>query len=280
MIKKLQMLVLLIGASAFLCMSCSVITLEKSNVQPINLPGDTGGEHTPFVLGSTDSPYGFYLYIPGGYETTAQPYPLLIFLHGSGERGDSDINPDALDKVLSNGPPKLIRQGTWDPPYPMIVASLQCPTGAYWDPAKVHETIEYFISEYRINVSRVYMTGLSMGGYGTFNYLGRYGDDSYVAAAVPICGSGNTSQASQFKHIPLWAFHGMEDTTVSVSGSIDMVEAINAEVPDVRAKLTLYPDVGHNSWSRTYDGSGMGTESGDYDAFDESIFRWMFRYTR
>jgi predicted peptidase len=244
-----------------------------------DIPEDTGGTHTAYVLDSTLSPYGYYSYVPGGYESSIQEYPLLVFLHGAGERGNSSTDPVNLDMVLANGPPRLIHDGTWEPYVPMLVVSPQCHDGS-WNADKIHEFIGHIISQYRVRLSRIYITGLSMGGYGTFSYIGSYGDESYAAAAIPICGAGNTAQAANFINIPLWAFHGLDDTTVLPAGSINMINAINSLDPAVPAKLTLYPGVGHNSWSATYNGSGMGTESSDSDRFNESIYKWMLYYQK
>lgn len=260
-----------------LCISCKNMIPVHQELEGI--PEDTGGQHLRSVLGSTDSPYGYYAYLPGGYEGSRALYPLLVFLHGSGEKGNSQDNPDVLDKVLVNGPPRMIQNGSWSPGTPMLVLSPQCHDGS-WNPEKINQFIRFILNEYHVQESRIYITGLSMGGYGTFNYIGRYGDDSLVAAAVPICGAGNTSQAANFKNIPLWAFHGLADTRVYPSGSINMVEAINVQNPAIPAKLTLYPDVGHNSWTRTYTGSGMGQESEDGDPFDMDIFDWMLQFHR
>ena len=90
----------------------------------------------------------------------------------------------------------------------------------------------------------------------------------------------STENAKNFLNIPLWAFHGESDDTVPVSGSSNMIDAINTLKPSIKAKLTLYPGVGHNSWSRTYDGSGMGTENADFDPFSISIYDWMFEYQK
>lgn len=240
-----------------------------------DLPPDTGGSHTAYLTGTTTSPYGHYVYLPGGYTPGGSGYPLLVFLHGAGEKGSGATLTD-LNRVLVHGPPKLIASGDWNPPVPMIVASPQTASG--WGAATIDDFIDYLRSTYTIDETRIYLTGLSMGGIGTFSYLTQMGSMGQVAAAVPICGQGNTGAAAAMKHVPVWAFHGDADKTVSVNGSINMVNAINAQSPPVPARLTLYPGVGHNSWARTYDGSGMGTERADYDPFDQSIYAWMLHY--
>ena len=259
-------------------LSCEKNTEAKRNDLEM-LPKDTGGKHIANMLGSTPSSYGYFIYTPGNYNSHTQSYPLLIFLHGSGEKGNSETHPDILNNVLQHGPPKLIEKGEWNPAYPMIVVSPQC-HDSNWNVEKLHQFISYIISNYRVNEKRIYLTGLSLGGGGTFSYLAQKGTDGYVAAAVPVAGWGNPNSAEKMNHVPIWAFHGDADKTVAPSGSIQMVQALNDINPDVKARLTIYPGVGHDSWTRTYDGSGMGQESEDYDPFDTSIYDWMFQYQK
>jgi predicted peptidase len=267
----------LLVSAAFL-VSCGGGSGSDSDTS-LDLPPDSGGVQTAVYHETTASPYGYYVYVPGGYQQDGPAYPLLVFLHGAGETGNSATDHAVLDKVLVHGPPKLIKAGQWNPAMPMIVASPQCHDG-WWDTAKIHAFIDYLRSTYTIDDSRIYMTGLSMGGYGTFAYCSGMGSAAYVAAAVPICGGGTPSQAANMAHIPVWAFHGDADGTVNMSNSVNMINAINTANPTVPAKLTIYPGVGHDSWTRTYDGSGMGTERDDYDPFDQDIFDWMLQYRK
>ena len=253
--------------------SCKKENMNNYNILS-NLPADTGGLHTANPLGTNESPYGYYAYTPSA---KGPDYPLLVFLHGAGEKGNSSTDNAILDLVLRNGPPRLIKEKKWKPRYPMIVVSPQCHESG-WNSNKIQSFIKFVINNYPVNTKRIYLTGLSMGGYGTYSYLTYFADSSLVAAAVPICGAGNPNKVAGMKHIPLWAFHGDADLTVLPEGSIDMVNAINAANPPVKAKLTIYPGVGHDSWTRTYDGTGMGTESPQYDPFDMQIYDWMFQY--
>ena len=227
------------------------------------------------------SPYGYYIYTPSAYTSDGPRFPLVIFLHGSGERGNSQTNAANLDAILSNGPPKLVEQGKWDPEYPMMVASPQCHDD-WWDWQKVHNFIKYIRNTYQVDTTRIYLTGLSMGGYGTWDQLISYGSDSYIAAAVPIAGSGNLYDdlaVKAAKH-PIWAFHGMEDKTVLPAYDIAMIPLVNSKNPKVKAKLTIFPGVGHDSWTKTYDGTGMGTEDAAYDPFAMNVFSWMLQYKK
>jgi predicted peptidase len=238
-----------------------------------------GGYHQPHFLGTNASPYGYYLFTPESYQSSNDKFPILVFLHGYGERGNSQNNPMELDKILRNGPTKLIKQGTWNPSHGMIVAAPQC-HGDWWERTSIKSFIEFLMETYRVDHSRIYLTGLSMGGYATFDLLSAFGEDSHVAAAVPVCGSGilSDSGTQNLAKIPLWVFHGDADNTVSPEFSKAIVPAVNGLNPEVRAKLTIYPGVGHDSWGMTYDGSGMGTEDSVYDAFNQDIYDWMYIY--
>ena len=244
-----------------------------------DLPKDTGGIHKAIYLGADSSPYGYYLYTPSAYTSNGPRFPLLVFLHGSGEKGNSATDPAALDKILVSGPPRLIQKGTWKPEYPTIVASAQCHDG-WWDANKVHQFIEFLYSNYQVDTVHIYLTGLSMGGFATYDQLTVFGAKSHLAAAVPIAGSGfitadGTKKASL---VPFWAFHGADDTTVLPDFDKSFIPAVNALNPTIPAKLTMYPATGHDSWSKTYDGTGMGKEDPAYDAFKMDIYSWMFQY--
>jgi len=257
--------------------------IQKETVQNdddlTSLPIDTGGSQKTNLHGSTNAIYGHYIYTPSNYDNHGTNYPLLVFLHGAGQVGNSQTNPDELKKVIGTGPPRMIEQNKWSPKYPMIVASPQLTSGT-WNADDVHTFIKYIISNYPINTDRIYLTGYSLGAFGCFDYISKYGAAAYASAIVPIAGGGNKNSGSQFTTIPVWAFHGEDDNTVSKNGSINMVNAINAANPLVKAKLTLYPGVGHDSDTRTFDGTGMGTENSSYDAFDMSIYEWMFKYRK
>ena len=246
-----------------------------------DLPADTGGEHNAHPLGSDASPYGYYLYTPSSYSHDGPKFPLLIFLHGSGETGNSQTNATVLKKILVHGPPKLIEKGTWQPKYPMIVASLQCHEG-WWDPGKVKSFTEFMMNNLQVDTTRIYLTGLSMGGFGTWDLLTMYGKKSHITAAVPICGGGSmtNTRVAQAALFPIWAFHGEDDKVVYPDFDKAMWKAINALNPVVPAKLTMYPATSHDSWTKTYDGTGMGTGDSAYDPFDTDIYTWMFQYQK
>ena len=242
------------------------------------LPADSGGTHVAIPL-SEEEVYGHYIYLPSGYSPTGANYPLLVFLHGSGEKGNSRDSASYLNRVLVNGPPKLIEADNWAPPFPTVVVSPQCHDAA-WNSEKVHQFIDEIVKEYAINDDRVYVTGISMGGNGAFDYISKYGDSSLAAAIVPIAGWGDPQSAEAFLNTPVWAFHNADDSVVRAQSSINMVEAINRMEPSEPARLTIFPTGGHNSWNKPYSSSGMGTESTAYDPYEEDIYSWLFRHAK
>ena len=185
----------------------------------------------------------YWLYLPKDYGTEGKTWPLLMFLHGAGERG-SDLN-----QVLVHGPAKLASQGK---DFPFIIISPQCPKGHWWG-NKVDELIalcDHVADSYAVDKDRLYITGLSMGGYGTWALIQRHPDK--FAAAAPICGGGDTSLAKHYmKDIPIWVFHGAKDNAVPIRKSEEMVEALK-QGGNENVKFTVYPEAGHDSWTETY----------------------------
>jgi predicted peptidase len=246
-----------------------------------DLPKDTGGMHKAVYLGVDSSPFGYYLYTPSGYNSNGPRFPLLVFLHGAGPIGNSQTDHTALDSVLVDGPPFLIQNHTWSPKYPMIVATPQCHEGS-WDPHRVKEFIEFMMATYKVDTTRIYLTGLSMGGTATYEQLTNFGVGAHLAAAVPICGSTTLTSEGAHKaaQVPVWGFHGEADLTVTPDFAKALRQAINGLNPAVPAKLTMYPGIGHHSWERTYDGTGKGTEDSTYDPFSMEIYTWMTQYSK
>lgn len=180
----------------------------------------------------------YLLYLPPEYKPDGKPWPLLVFLHGMGETGNN------LELVKRHGPPKLIAQGKH---FPFIVLSPQTPRPG-WNPDAVVALIDAICEHYNVDRSRIYLTGLSMGGFGTWATAAAYPDR--FAAIAPICGGGDPRWAERLKDIPIWVFHGAKDQVVPVAFSERMVEAIKAAGGNV--KFTVYPDAGHDSWTVTY----------------------------
>ena len=181
----------------------------------------------------------YLIYLPEDYDAE-KPAPLLLFLHGAGERGDN------LDLVKVHGPPKLIAKGK---SFPFIVVSPQCPKGQRWEPTSLLALLDKLEKEYAVDRSRVYVTGLSMGGFGTWA-LASYAPDRFAAIA-PICGGGEKFWVRTLVKTPVWAFHGAKDNTVPIRRTEELVDTLKRLKGDVQ--FTVYPDAGHDSWTATYD---------------------------
>jgi predicted peptidase len=183
----------------------------------------------------------YLLYLPKDYAKDKQKkWPVLVFLHGSGERG-SDLN-----KVKFHGPPKIVETEKKDLPF--IIVSPQCPENEWWRPITVIGLVDEVLAKYRADADRVYLTGLSMGGFGTWATACEFPDR--FAAIAPICGGGIPYQAQMLKNVPVWAFHGQKDQAVPFQESVIMCAAVKQFGGD--AKLTLYPEATHDSWTVTY----------------------------
>ncbi len=196
----------------------------------------------------------YLLFLPRDYQAKPETkWPLIVFLHGSGERGDD------LDAVKKHGPPKLAAA---KPDFPFIVASPQCPKDRFWEPSKVVALVDELVEKHRVDPDRVYLTGLSMGGSGTWDTACHY--PNRFAAIAPICGSGMPWRANYLKGVPVWAFHGEKDKGVPVERSETMVEAVKKAGGS--ATLTRYPDLGHDCWTKTYD--------------DPKLYEWFLKQNR
>lgn len=199
---------------------------------------------------------GYLLSLPPGYEAdAAKKWPLIVFLHGAGESGSD------LDKVKVHGPPKLIAAGSFD--HPCIVVSPQCP-GRGWNADMVGALIDDICRQYRVDEERIYLTGLSMGGFGTWALAAARPER--FAAIAPICGGGNPVDAIKLRGLPIWVFHGEKDNVVPLAASQAMVTALEALGQKDNVKFTIYPGVGHDSWTATYD--------------DPEFYRWLFAQKR
>lgn len=200
--------------------------------------------------------YSYLLSKPEGYEAdTAKKWPLVIFLHGSGERGSD------LEQLKKHGPSKLIAAGQ---KFPAVIASLQCPSGELWNPHGIKAVTDQLIKTERIDPRRVYLTGLSMGGFGTWDTAFEY--PNTFAAIAPICGGAGVRwvQAGRLKTLPAWIFHGDKDGAVPVEFSQKIHDALKKIGAPV--KLTIYPGVGHDSWTATYD--------------NPEFWKWLFEQKR
>ena len=202
-------------------------------------------------------------FLPKGYQADSKKrWPLILFLHGSGERGTD------IWKVAVHGPPKIVEK---DPDFPFIVISPQCPEGEIWSSEVLLWLLTKVEQQLRVDPARVYLTGLSMGGYGTWD-LGLTHPERF-AAIVPICGGGQLvpiivaegAKQEALRSLGVWAFHGGKDTVVPSEESERLVNLLKSKgAQDV--KLTVYPEAGHDSWTEAYN--------------DPEVYKWLLAHER
>ncbi len=199
-------------------------------------------------------------------------YPLVIFLHGSGERG-TDNEAQLKWGVMNFATDENMMK------FPALVIAPQCPPQMGWGNADrernstvmhmkpeaskpmrlLRQLIDTLVKKMPVDTNRIYITGLSMGGFGTYDAMERY--PRLFAAAVPVCGGGDTSKAAQVAHIPIWIFHGAEDPSVDPVYSLDMFQALTKA--GAHPAFTQYPESGHFSWLGAYS--------------DPLMMQWLFR---
>ncbi len=194
----------------------------------------------------------YLIYLPENYDEK-EKWPLMLFLHGAGERGDN------LDLVTVHGPPKLIKNGKQ---FPFIVVSPQCPKEQLWQPVELTALLNDIEKKYKVDKDRIYVTGLSMGGFGTWA-LAAYTPYRF-AALVPICGGGEKFWVKKIKHVPIWVFHGAKDGAVPLDRSQTLVDVLKKEKADV--SFTIYPEAGHDSWTETYN--------------NPEVYEWLLKQKR
>ena len=198
----------------------------------------------------------YLLFLPQDYGTgIGEKWPLILYLHGVGERGDD------LELVNIHGIPKIVER---QPDFPFIALSPQCPNETtWWDHhLTLKGLLDEIVANYAVDEARIYLTGLSMGGYGTWGLATAY--SKLFAAIAPICGSGLPEFAFQLKDVPVWAFHGADDDLVELEAGQRMVDALRACGGNVR--FTVYPGVGHDSWPPTYD--------------NPALYEWLLKHRR
>jgi predicted peptidase len=233
-----------------------------TSVEDAGVPGADAGDGGVFVpspgvqtkreLGTTAATFGFYEYLPRGYND-GKPRPLLVFFHGLTENGNGTTD---LETVIVNGPSKLIAANAWDAARPWVVLSPQwsgpgCPTADF-----IQGVIAYGMASYNVDPKQVSLTGISCGAIGGWKYLGKY-TSSQVATAILIAGEGAGAfdeKGCELAQSAIWAFHGDADTTVyPTEDQAVMPQLMACPQPRRDQKLTIYPGIGHDSWTQTYD---------------------------
>lgn len=204
----------------------------------------------------------YLLFLPESYNAkSSKQWPLILFLHGIGERGSDPW------KVKVHGPPKVAEKMS---NFPFIVVSPQCPNGEWWSNRPLIALLDQIIADYKVDTNRVYLSGLSMGGFGAWNLALEFPER--FAAVAPICGGGNpyypnglsARRKAALKSLPFWVFHGDKDESVGIGESERMVNGLKRFGCDV--KFTVYPGVGHDSWTQTYS--------------DRRLYEWFLEHVR
>ena len=263
---------------------------------------DSASHMTPRLAGSTSFPLGFYEYLPPSYHSSGAKSPLLLAFNGYGESGDGSA--EQLPNLLNTGIPRFINVGGWPTDRPLVVLAMQhfeqppgfdfssC-DGQPWGgscnmqvqhdrgnaqpafcttPDEVHDFIGYAVAHYNVDPKRVYVTGLSCGAYGVWEYLAKYHATLKVAAAIPIAGDARPAWSPSYCGLgatPLWTFNGELDDVVNPLGSTEAMDALAVcGVPPNERRETTYPDLFHDGWDQAYSGS-----------LGDDIYSWMLGYS-
>ncbi|MEZ7909199.1 MAG: prolyl oligopeptidase family serine peptidase [Pseudomonadales bacterium] len=193
-------------------------------------------------------------YLPKRYSEKGAGRPLLLFLHGAGERGSD------LTALTSTALPKQIEAGELDLPF--VTVCPQCPEGTWWDELALVALLDKAVADYNIDESRIYLTGLSMGGRGTWQLANVVADR--LAAIAPICAPFMFVNPAPFKRLPIWAFHGVMDSVVPVTESVRMVRMLRQA--GCKVEFTTYANADHDSWTETYK--------------NPALYEWMLSHRR
>ena len=201
----------------------------------------------------------YHLYLPKGYVSSGEKVPMILFLHGRGE----SYGP--LSIVAKWGPPRRLQSGgDQERLSKYLVVSPQCPGESSWSrdeqQTRLLELLAHIKKTYNIDEDRIYLTGLSMGGFGTWRLASDHPE--MFAAAAPICGAGSPANGSKLTSLPIWAWHGTDDGAVPFERSVEMVEAIKA-AGGTKVRFTSLEHIGHFSWQAAYQSNDL------YDWFDK-----------
>ena len=193
--------------------------------------------------------FHYLCYLPKDFDP-AKKYPLVFFLHGAGERGNEDGSE--LEYVYRYFWIDRARKGE---DFPCVMVAPQCPREKYWAcyMESLNRFLDFAIDEYAVDTDRIYLTGLSMGGTGTWHWS--MGNPERFAAVAPVCGTGVYWYGEKLINKPVWAFHGDVDETVPPEESLQMVKSVNKR--GGHAKLTLFHNVGHDAWVGAYKGTEL-----------------------
>lgn len=202
-----------------------------------------------------ENSYNFWVQLPNDYNDTSKTFPVVLFLHGKSLSGNN------LESVKRYG---ILRESTKKRELEAIVVAPQCPRGQSWNADKVLNLVDFIQLNYRTDTNRLYVAGMSMGGYGTLRFVGKYPEK--VAAAIALCGGGNVGDACRLSEVPLWIIHGKADRAVPVKESAKIVDAINDCNEGSLLKHHFLDGVGHRELARFF-------------SMDE-LYDWLFMHSK
>ncbi len=250
----------------------------KRTVAPNDLVETQPAIQTPVTVKVNDAIGGFYSAVPAHYAETTKSYPLLVFIIGAGQIGNGELD---LPYVLNDGVAQLLDEKKFPPNFKangknfsLIVLTPQF--NKYPTNYDVASFIDYARKNYRIDSTRIYMSGLSMGGYVTSDFAAE--NTSLIAAAVPIAGVLNDRDVAERclkiaqGNLPVWVFHNTDDPRIDAANPMNFVSMINSDHPAIPAKLTLFKSAVHDAWTKAIDPL--------YKENDMNMYKWMLQYSK
>jgi predicted peptidase len=223
----------------------SLVLALAGTLVPVNEAGEKAGTQVEKQFTSEKYKINYLLYLPEDYGKVDKQWPVILFLHGAGESGNNE-----LSKVKMHGPPKFCEAKK----LPFIVVSPQSP-GMGWQVEGLNLLLDDILAKFKCDRDRVYLTGLSMGGSGTWKFAAEHPER--FAAIAPMASGPDPKLAGLLKDLPVWTFYGAKDNAAGLKRLEDMVQALKKAGGNV--KLTVYPDAGHDCWTVSYDNPELYT---------------------
>jgi predicted peptidase len=265
--------------AAFSLTCCKKPGVDHEMDTPVkNVPSNVTPILKPVVHPITDNIGGYYIALPSNYEQTNSSYPLLVFIHGAGQFGNGSLD---LPLLLNDGPAQLVDEKRFPGvfkvnghEYSFIILMPQ--TKSFAGNADIAASIEFAKQTYRVDSSRIYLSGLSSGSEAICNYGAVHANS--IAAIIPMAGVpadyASTDKCKRIAegNLPVWAFHSEDDQTINVSYAKGFIASITSFHPSVMPKLTLWASGGHDAWTRAIDPS--------YNSNGMNIYEWMLQYHR
>lgn len=223
----------------------------------------------------------YLLHLPAGYQDSEREFPLLLFLHGIAQKGNGSLK--SLQRVAVDGPFRTMRDGHWDDSLPFIVVGPQSSgIQPWWRGKELRDLLADLDNDYRIDASRRYLTGISMGGRASW-WLAKNFSNEFAALVPTSAWAGDLRQSCEvFRDMGIWAFHGARDPLIGLSAGRKPIDVLNACVPGPKPepRITVLPDAGHGQWQRIYENTHGDTNKTADGASTADIYRWMLSFRK